>query len=93
VRRDAEIQAPGHTLQLSEQQVPVGPLVDPVLQGTALLLHLRPGPGDQSGLATQPAILQVDPLQVRLHRGVGDRVGWPVHQVDRDNPGGRQQQR
>ena len=59
----------------------MGPLVDPVLEGAALLLHLGAGPGDEPALGVHGAVLMEDPRQVRLHCGVGHRVSWPVHQV------------
>jgi len=58
--------------------------MDPVLEGAALLLHLRGGSGDEPALGIHRAVLEEDPRQVGLHRGVGHRVSRAVHQVLRN---------
>ena len=56
-----------------------------MLEGAALLLHLRAGPGDEPALGVHVAVLEEDPRQVRLHRGVRHGVSRPVHQVLRQD--------
>lgn len=67
------------TFQLGEKQISIGPLINPVLQSAALLLHLGARPHLQSAGVVQSSIFLIHSSQIGLHRGVGDCVGWPVH--------------
>lgn len=73
------------TFEASEEQIPTGPLIDPVLQGTTFLLHHRAGPHMCPASLTQVTVFLIDSCQVCLHCGVGHGVGWSVDHVNREH--------
>ena len=81
------------TLHVSNQQVAVGAVVDPVLESAALLSGLRVAPRLVDLFAVLDRILDEVSDQLLLQRRVGDVVGWTVNQVDGDDPGGSVKQR
>lgn len=80
------------TLHVSDQQVAVSLVVDPVLESTTLLSRLRVAPLQVDLLPVLHWILHKVPNQLLLQRGVRDVVGRAVNQEDGNNPGGSKEQ-
>lgn len=75
-----------HTFKSSEQQISIGPLKDPMLQGTALLFHLRASPHVYSASIVQVREFLIHSCEICLHCGVWYSVRWSVHQIDWNHP-------
>lgn len=77
------------TLHVSDQQVALSLVVDPVLEGTTLLSCLRVAPPQVDLFAILDWVLDKVPDQLFLQRCIRDVVGRTVDQVDGNDPGGR----
>lgn len=75
----------GLTLQPSDQQIAMRPLMDPVLEGAAFLLHLRNVSCNQHAVRIHRAVGEEDALGISLYRCVWHRVCRPVHQILSNN--------
>lgn len=75
-------------MHVSDQQVPLGPVVDPVLEGAAFLSRLRVASHQVDLLAVLHRILDKVSDELLFQRGVGDVIGRTVNQVDGNYPGG-----
>lgn len=75
----------GLTLQTSNQHIAVCPLMDPMLEGAAFLLHLRAGLCYQPAFRIHPAVLEEFTFKVSLQCGIWHRVCRPVHQILRNH--------
>lgn len=74
------------TLQVSNKQAPIGLLIDPVLEGAALLASLRIPPQEVHFLAIPDRVLHKLPNQLLLHCCVGDVVGRAMDKEYRNDP-------
>lgn len=73
-------------MHVGHQQVALGLVVDPVLEGAALLARLRVAPQQVDLFAVFDRVLDEVADELLLQRGVRDLVGGPVNQVDGDDP-------
>lgn len=73
------------TLQLSDEQIAVCPLMDPMLEGAAFLLHLRNSLCNHPAFRIHLAILEEDTFEVSLHCGIWHRVCRSIHQIPRNH--------
>lgn len=80
------------TLHVSNQQVALSLMVDPVLECTTLLSRLRVTSHQVDLFAVLDWILDKVPNQLFLQCGIGDVIGWTVNQVDGNDPVGSMKQ-
>ncbi len=76
------------TLHVSNQQVALGLLVDPVLESTTFLSCLWVASHQVDLFAVLDWILDKVTNQLLLQSGVRDVVGWTMNQVDGNDPKG-----
>lgn len=74
------------TLHVSDQQVTLSLMVDPVLESTTFLTSLRVTSLQIDLFAVLDRILDKVTDQLLLQRGVRDVIGWTVNQVYGNNP-------
>lgn len=80
------------TLHVSNQQVALSLMIDPVLESTTFLSCLRVASLKVDLFAVLDRILDKVTNQLLLQRGVRDVIGWTVNQVDGNDPGGSMNQ-
>lgn len=74
------------TFHVSDKDVSVCPLVDPMLEGAAFEHNLRGASCHQAAIFLSDTVLLAGPAQVLLHRGVRDVVGRSIDQVQWNYP-------
>lgn len=75
------------TLHVSDEQVALCIVVDPVLEGATFLSGLRVTPPQVDLFAVLHGVFDKVADELLLQRGIGDVIGRTVNQVDGNDPG------
>lgn len=78
------------TLHVSDEQVALRLVVDPVLESTTFLSGLRVASHQVDLFAILHRVFHKVADELLLQCGVGDVIGWTVYQVDGNDPGEKQ---